>query len=365
MCLPQSFKRDAFLKLKSDRFMSCEQITVNESGARASAFSTASSTQGDPHGQASFKRIHFFRVFLDASSTSSPRAWAISSCEYAATQTTLMLCALTFFDLGNWSTAFYGRTRIQTPTTMTTQVLSFMDVPREIRMLIYDKLVGDRVFWVNFPHDGSLQSRILGSLAILRVNKQVRVEAQRALRVRTLRVNKCNMVDVNLFSRVPRIISVWAATIESALVGYHSYEFNALIGRSDHSRRDRVLAGLQDVVVHLPKLAALTVTCDNLPGRSNDRELGGFFLRFSQNLCASLPLFNRIRVFTKDVTTLNGESELEVEIKLLKATPAIPRQSSAVSQPPVCTYIQNHQPYNLTDYRIPQNLLTRTFGEFC
>lgn len=209
---------------------------------------------------------------------------------------------------------------------------SFLGVPSEIRMLIYDKLVNDRVFWVNFPHDGSLHSRILGSLAILRVNKQVRAEAKRVLRVRTLRVNKCNMVDVRLFPRIPRIISHWTSTIESVLVGYHQYEFNALIGRSDRVRQERLLSALKEIILHLPKLVALTLTCNNLPGRSQDRELEGTISAFSKDLSALLPLLNRIQIFTADKQCRDGENELEVEVKLFKAASYVEQQPSETSQ---------------------------------
>lgn len=192
-------------------------------------------------------------------------------------------------------------------------------------MLIYDKLVSDRVFWVNFPHDGSLHSKILGSLAILRVNKQVRVEAQRAMRVRTLRVNKCNMVDVRLFCRIPRLISHWASTIESVLVGYHQFEFNALIGRNDHVRQERLLSALKEVILQLPKLIALTLICDNLPGHSQDRELEGNFSSFSKDLSISLPLFNRIQISAVDKQCRDGLNELEVEMKLFRQPSGIPQ----------------------------------------
>lgn len=209
---------------------------------------------------------------------------------------------------------------------------SFLGVPGEIRMLIYDKLVNDRVFWVSFPHDGCLHSRILGSLAILRVNRQVRAEAKRVLRVRTLRVNKCNMVDVKLFPRIPRIISHWTSTIESVLVGYHQYEFNALIGRSDRVRQERLLSALKEIILHLPKLVALNLTCNNLPGRSQDRELEGAISTFSKDLSASLPQLNRIQIFTADKQCRGGENELEVEMKLFKAVPHAERQPSDIPQ---------------------------------
>lgn len=199
-------------------------------------------------------------------------------------------------------------------------------------MLIYDKLVSDRVFWVNFPHDGSLHSKVLGSLAILRVNKQVRVEAQRAMRVRTLRVNKCNLVDVRLFCRIPRLISAWASTIQRVLVGYREFEFNALIGRHDHVRQKHLLDALKEIILHLPKLDALTLICDNLPGDSQDRELEGNFSTFSKNLTESLPLFNRIQISAVDKKCRYGLNELAVEMKLFKSAPLVNRQPSGVPQ---------------------------------
>lgn len=229
---------------------------------------------------------------------------------------------------------------------------SFMGVPSEIRLSIYDKLVNDRVFWVSFPHDGCLHSKILGSLAILRVNRQVRAEAKRVLRVRTLRVNKCNMVDVRLFPRIPRIISQWKSTIESVLVGYHQYEFNALIGRSDRVRQERLLSALKEVILHLPKLVALTLTCNNLSGRSQDRELEGAVSAFSKDLSVSLPLLNRIQIFTADKQSRDGENELEVEMKLSKSVPHLERQSSDAPQVSVWAQRKEESPHSLTEYSL-------------
>lgn len=140
------------------------------------------------------------------------------------------------------------------------------------------------------------------------------------------------MVDVRLFPRIPRIISHWTSTIESVLVGYHQYEFNALIGRSDRVRQERLLSALKEIILHLPKLVALTLTCNNLPGRSQDRELEGTISAFSKDLSALLPLLNRIQIFTADKQCRDGENELEVEVKLFKAASYVEQQPSETSQ---------------------------------
>ena len=57
---------------------------------------------------------------------------------------------------------------------------TFLGLPKELRMLIYDILVGNRTYWINFPHDGfSTQNGIIGSLSLLRVNRQVHDEHTR------------------------------------------------------------------------------------------------------------------------------------------------------------------------------------------
>lgn len=176
---------------------------------------------------------------------------------------------------------------------------SFLGIPCELRMLIYDLLVGDRVFWINFTRDGLLQSRLLGSLAIMRVNKQVRDEAQQALRVRTLRVNKFDKIDVKLFSRIPRIVSRWAPTIETVLIEYSPFGIDGPQARRDELRMDRLLTGLNSVLPRLPRLVELTITCDILDEYSRDRELELQFLEFSKALSISLSQFNRIHIEMK------------------------------------------------------------------
>lgn len=199
-------------------------------------------------------------------------------------------------------------------------------------MLIYDKLVGDRVFWVDFPQDGSLHYRVLGSPAILRVSKQVRDEAQRAVKVRTLRVNKFKLSNAKLLLRIPSIVSRWAPTIRNLLIGYRQFEFDALLGRGDGIRPDRLLTGLKHVLVHLPNLVTVTITCDDLPFQ-RDQELENQASKFSQDLLTSLPHFNRIQLQMRRKKTWAALSAAEeAKIKLSKVQPYLQPTVSANSQ---------------------------------
>lgn len=208
-------------------------------------------------------------------------------------------------------------------------------------MLIYDKLVGDRVFWINFPHDGSLHFRVLGSPAIMRVNKQVNEEAQRAVKVRTLRMNKITMADVKLLSRIPKVVSHWVPTIDSVRMAYRHFEFEGMLGRSSEFRSDRLLAGLKQILGHLPNLVTATITCDDLPFNPDDQDLERQLSSFSKRLIAFLPQLNHIQIRTerkKEWATSSWDVE-EVEIKLSKARPSIHPTNLSTAQNPV-RYVQ-------------------------
>lgn len=207
-------------------------------------------------------------------------------------------------------------------------------------MLIYDILLGDRVFWINFSNSGSLYSRILGSFAILRVNKQIRHETKSALKVRTLRVNKSNIEDVKLFSRIPTIISSWTPTIETVVIGYHTSVFKSFVGRHGRVQQDPLLTGLREVVVHLPKLDALTITCHNLPEDPRDGQFEQNVSEFSKSLSAFLPMFNQIQTITNKRWTWDDrgrpDREVDVEVKLSKARLDVQHHIQSTPQDVVC-----------------------------
>lgn len=58
---------------------------------------------------------------------------------------------------------------------------SLLGIPLEVRMLIYDFLLSDRVCYIGFPRDHTVRSVIIGSLAILRLNKQIHAETTRTI----------------------------------------------------------------------------------------------------------------------------------------------------------------------------------------
>lgn len=204
-------------------------------------------------------------------------------------------------------------------------------------MLIYDKLVGERVFWINFPHDGSLHSKVLGSPAIMRVSKQVNEEAQRAVKVRTLRVNKFHTADVKLLSRIPKVVSHWKSTIDSVLIAYRCFEFEAMLGRTRGLRPDGFLTGLKQVLGHLPELVTVSITCGDLLLNTHDQDLDRQLSSFSKKLIAFLPQLNRIQIQIKRKKNWAVSREVEeVEIKLSKARLSLSPTGLATAQDPVC-----------------------------
>lgn len=199
--------------------------------------------------------------------------------------------------------------------------LTFLGVPQEIRMLVYDLLLGDRAFWLVFPHDRTCRSGILGNLDILHTCKQVHREAKRVLRIRTLRINKFHDVDYGLLEKVPQLISQHSRTIESFFIGYGRGSFDALSGRGSSEADNNLLKGnLRDIVAGLPNLQSIVLTCDDALSVGHPTgEIEDQVRQIVRDLQEVLPEFDHITATLKAVST-SSVKEWSTQIKLLKTS---------------------------------------------
>lgn len=197
---------------------------------------------------------------------------------------------------------------------------TFLGLPRELRMLIYDILVGNRTYWINFPHDGcSTQTGVIGSLSLLRVNRQVHDEALRVMRVKTLRVNKFGDVDYRLLTGMPDLFKRWGHTIDHVTIGYYPREFKLMTNsRHEHNTLEDpfLMNNLRLIINHLPKLRSLSITSGDV-GAAALVELESRFITIARELKESLPDYHHITASITDFRTPYGRN-WDSEIRFLR-----------------------------------------------
>lgn len=196
---------------------------------------------------------------------------------------------------------------------------TFLGIPSELRMLVYDVLLGDRAFWFVFPGDQSCQSGILGSLAVLSVSRTVYEEARRALRVRTLRINKFREPEYKLLSKIPYRSAKHARTIENLFVGYLPGQFDTMTKRTEHnSERTMLLENLQNVIRGLPRLTSVTITCDDARYQQS-QDLEGRVTILAAELRCVMRDFDHITATIKEVPVRSGR-DWHAQIRFLRYT---------------------------------------------
>jgi len=168
---------------------------------------------------------------------------------------------------------------------------SFLGIPGELRTLIYELLVGQRTYWVNFPptSDNKVNSGIIGSLKILRVSKQIHDEAQKVLRVRTLRINHFSERDFHRVVQVPRLISRWTSMIETVFLSYRSFG-----GSPNGLFQQRLLRCMQEMIASLPRLSAITLEEKYMAARLNHAEVEERAKGYASQLRLPLASLNHI-----------------------------------------------------------------------
>lgn len=195
---------------------------------------------------------------------------------------------------------------------------TFLGVPQEIRMLIYDILVGNNVGWVQFPLHSSVRWGIVGSLSILRVSKQVYEEAVRALKVRSLRIHEVNYFSRNLLSQIPHLISRWALSIEklSITCDFNDQFMRNNIERERYIRLSQVMGSLREVIASLPKLRDFTICERDAPCSPEDPQFENHLKDVADRLGLSLTCFNRLTAECHGST--HPEETRVVEINFVK-----------------------------------------------
>ncbi|KAK5947678.1 hypothetical protein PMZ80_001832 [Knufia obscura] len=200
---------------------------------------------------------------------------------------------------------------------------TFLGIPCELRMLIYEFLIGDRTFWINFaPTAGNqIQSGIIGSLKVLRLSKQIHDETHKILKVRTLRINQFSETDFHKFGRVRELISGWTSTIEVVVVSYRLID---IIDRTPNDLfQPTVLRGLQEIV-SMPNLRAITFEEKYMEVRLGDVELEERAKAYAVRLGLRIAAFQHISATAKK--TLEHEMRRRywtVEMKFVKCSTAI------------------------------------------
>ncbi|KAK5089431.1 hypothetical protein LTR70_006674 [Exophiala xenobiotica] len=189
-----------------------------------------------------------------------------------------------------------GEEQVSTPT--------LLGIPYELRMLIYKLLLGHRTIWISFPPSpdnetsNKTESGITGSLKILRINKQIRNEAQRALEVRTLRIKQLGAMNVQKVLRVTQLISRWASTIETLFLSYellHQYPRSPL--------KPAILRSLQEMMASLTNLRAITFEDKYMLGRPGAFDMEEVAKTRAARLGLPMSLFNHI---TWNLTSKGG-----------------------------------------------------------
>lgn len=196
-------------------------------------------------------------------------------------------------------------------------VPTFLGIPREIRMLIYDFLLNHKVLRVSAPSSDTIQSGIIGGLAILRVNRQVYEEASQLLRVRVLTINKSALVCAQQCSSARSAARPHQHTIEHVHIEYGPQQVHSIMScrvRDSSSPLSHLAAVLEE----LSGVRVVTVNCDDLNWRmvqnSSVKEL-------VSRLAHLLPDVDQIVAAARDVsgglcTTWN------IQIKFVRARPA-------------------------------------------
>lgn len=190
-------------------------------------------------------------------------------------------------------------------------------------MIIYDLLVGDRVYWVNFLVHDCIQSGFVGSLNILRVSKQVHSEAQKALRVRTLRIQEFSQRCHHLLPQVPQLIAKWTSFIEKLLVTSQFGDY--LIPRNNNSRADlymiKAMNNLRNIVLSLPKLRNVTISERDASHTPNARQLEQRLREIASQI--ALPLSRFSCVMAKYERSLDAAKMLVIELKFIEGDSAL------------------------------------------
>lgn len=203
---------------------------------------------------------------------------------------------------------------------------TFLGIPQEIRMLIYDTLVGNRIGWIRFPLHSSIRCGVVGSLNILLVSKQVHDEAERALRVRTLRIHEVNYFSRNLLSRIPHLISRWASSIEklSVTCDLNDQLMRNAIERERYTRLSKVMGSLREVIASLPKLRDFSICEKDAPYSPEDPQFEEHIKDIAYRLGLSLTCFNHLTAKCHRPTHL--EHRRVVEIRFVKGETSSPMQ---------------------------------------
>lgn len=145
----------------------------------------------------------------------------------------------------------------------------FLGLPQEIRLIIYGILLDDQVCLVRIPGPSALYTMkwgIVGSLAILQVNKQVYAEARQMLQIRTIRISQLAMGRTNLLERLPQLLSKYVHMVRSLVIHISDASFERISTRSDLdlSSGRLIREVIRKIVVCFPNVKSLILSCDHL-----------------------------------------------------------------------------------------------------
>lgn len=175
---------------------------------------------------------------------------------------------------------------------------TFLGIPHEIRMLIYDFLLHHKVLRVSAPSNGTIQSGIIGGLAILRVNRQIYDEASQLLQVRVLTINKSALACSQQGRSARQAARPYQHTIEHVHIEYGPEQVHSIMTCRIRDSASP-LAHLAFVLGELSGVRVVTINCDDLNWRMIQNSS---VKQLVARLASVLPAFGQIVATARDVS---------------------------------------------------------------
>lgn len=207
---------------------------------------------------------------------------------------------------------------------------SLLGLPYEIRLKIFEMVLNNRVFWINFDKrlGPTIHYKVLPNLTILGVNKQTREEGLQVCKVRKLHINRYEVLDIMLLWRIPLLLSRWKDTIEVVLIAIDQRTFEVLLGRHPEVRWHSSHVALRRILEPLPNLNTVILTCNVESEYRKDQHLADQLSRCFMQLTGHLPGFDRIHIEMSRKQDLASQwGPEEIEVKLSKHVAKVPQSA--------------------------------------